>query len=498
MNKKNELKFKSMREASEYFAFPYSAKDSKMNDTYLSSYCIWERISRKCIKVIKIYDIPKKIFIPHRNDYKYNVGDIISSTNSSFKVLKQIRIRRERKTHGNLELTNEKGYLVKCINDGYEFEVLEYNLSRNYGCPVCSNRKIIKGINDVATTHPDIAKLIKNVEDTYNVSFSSSKKLDFRCPRCGHIKRDTFNHISFFGFSCPVCSDRISYPNKFIAKLLVELNIEFEREVLFDWCEFPCYVENNKLDYGIYDFVIPKMKLIIEADGELGHGKNTMNTIRHNRRKITSEETLYRDQMKDTLAIKNGYNIIRIDCSYNRTHNRFNTIVQNIKTSKLSQFFNLDGINFDDIDKYCIEDSYIVDASSMWNSGMSIQEIANKLKIARGTVTSYLHIGKKNGLCDYNKSDSILRGHKKSNKRVPYMVTYDSKKEVFSTITELIEYYIFYYDIKLTKATIRRYINNRLPYKGRFFSKISHQDFNYYKINCLADIVIDESFSIVA
>lgn len=498
MNETKELIFKNMHEASEYFDFPYSPKDNKRNDAYLSSYCKWKRISRKFIKVIEIYEAPKEIVIPHRNGYKYDVGDIISSTNSSFEVLKQIRIQRQKKNHGNIETSYEKGYWVKCIKDGYEFEVLEYNLSRNYGCPVCSNRKIIKGINDVATTHPDIAKLIKNTEDAYTVSFSSSKKLDFKCPRCGHIKKDTFNHINFFGFLCPVCSDGISYPNKFIAKLLIELNIEFEREVLFNWCKYPCYVDNNKQDYGIYDFVIPKMNLIIEADGELGHGKNTMTTIRHNRRKITPAESLYRDQMKDALAIKNGYNIIRIDCSYNKTHNRFDTIVQNIKTSELSQLFNLEGINFDDIEKYCIENSYIVDASNMWNNGMSVHEISNKLKISRGTITSYLHIGSKNKLCDYNKSDSVLRGCKKSNRRVPYMIIYDNKKEIFSTITEMIEYYNLHYNIKLSKESIRRNINNNLSYKGRTFYKISHEDFNYYKNNSLADLVVGETFLIVA
>lgn len=493
-----EIIFKNMREASKYFNFPYSPKDNKLNDQYLSCYCDWERISRKFIKASKIYEIPKEISISHRTEYKYNVGDIISLTNSSFKVLKQIRCERKKMIHGNTELVYEKGYLVKCMEDGYEFEVLEYNLSRNYGCPVCSNRKVIKGINDVATTHPDMAKLLKNIEDAYSVSYSSGKKLNFQCPRCGHNKKDSFNHISYFGFSCSSCSDGISYPNKFIAKLLIDLNIYFEREVIFDWCKYPCYVDKNKLDYGIYDFVIPHMSIIIEADGELGHGKNTMNTIRHNRRKITAEETLYRDQMKDLLAIQNGYKVIRIDCSYNKIHNRFNTIVENIKISELSQLFDLEGVNFDDIDKYCIENSYIVDASNMWNDGLSVNEIAYKLKISRGTITSYLYIGKKNGLCDYDKTDSIVRGYKKSNRRVPYMIIYDNKKEIFSTITELIEYYNSHYDIKLSKESIRRYVNNHSSYKGRIFSKISHEDFNYYKNNGLADLIIGEAFSIVA
>ena len=495
-NDTKEIIFQNMRDASEYFKFPYSQKDSKMNDKYLSSYCDWERISRKFIKVNNIYDTPKEIHIYDRKKYEYNVGDIISSTNSSFKVLKQIRCERKKKVHGNIETAYEKGYLVKCIKDGYEFEVLEYNLSRNYGCPVCSNRKIIKGINDVATTHPDIAKLIANTDDSYNVSFSSGKKLDFKCPRCGHIKKDTFNHISFFGFSCPVCSDGISYPNKFIAKLLVELNMGFEREVLFDLCKFPCYVDNNKLDYGIFDFVIPKMNLIIEADGGLGHGKNMMNIIRHNRRKITVEESIYRDKTKDILANRNGYKVIRIDCSYNKIHNRFSSITQNIKKSALSLLLDLSSIDFESIDKYCIENSYTIDAANLWNQGFNVSEISNILKISRSTIYSYLTISANYGLCNYNKLNSISRGHKRSNRRVPYMVTYENRKEIFDTLNNLIQYYDEHYNIKLSRESIRRHIKNNSFYKDRKFSKISNVEFNKYKNGSLADLVVGEAFLI--
>ena len=144
MEETKEVIFKSMREASEYFGFPYSGKAPERNDKYLSCYCDWERISRNYIKAKQIYEIPKEFKRQSTRKYKYKVGDIISSTNSSFRVLKQIRIYRDKNRNGVKETVNEKGYFVKCVKDGYEFEVLESALSRNYGCPVCSNRKVIK------------------------------------------------------------------------------------------------------------------------------------------------------------------------------------------------------------------------------------------------------------------------------------------------------------------------------------------------------------------
>ena len=134
-----------------------------------------------------------------------------------------------------------------------------------------------------------------------------------KCPRCGNIKVATPNYISRYGFSCPCCSDGITYPNKFMSKLLQEIGIEFDREVTFDWCKFPCYIDNSVFDYGIYDFVIPEKSLIIEMDGALGHGKRIMNTVSRKKRKISLEETIYRDKMKDILAKENGYDLIRKD-----------------------------------------------------------------------------------------------------------------------------------------------------------------------------------------
>ena len=47
-NATQEITFKSMREASVYFNFPYSSKDNKLNNQYLSCYCDWKRISYSC------------------------------------------------------------------------------------------------------------------------------------------------------------------------------------------------------------------------------------------------------------------------------------------------------------------------------------------------------------------------------------------------------------------------------------------------------------------
>lgn len=496
MNESKDLIFKNMREASEYFGFAYDIKANKRNDEYLSCYCKWERISRKFIKIIEIYKVPKERQKKKSNNYKHNVGDIISNKNSSIEILKQIRINKTKTIRGNKKTISEKGYLVKCVKDGYEFEIFEYEISSGYGCPVCTNRKVIKGINDIATTRPEIAKLFLHHEEAYTLSYSSGKKVQIKCPRCGAIKWDTPNHINHFGFSCPNCSDGISYPNKFMAKLLQELHIDFEREVIFDWCKYPCYVDKNLLDYGSYDFVIRDHNLIIEMDGGIGHGNMTIVSDTEKRRNLSLDETIYRDKNKNILAQQNGYKIIRIDCFYKDIKDRFDLIVDNIKRSELSYIFDMSKIDYDNINQYCINNSYIIDASELWNQGMTTREISIQLKISKGTISDYLQIAAKQNLCDYDINKSIARSYKHSNKRSPYMVKYDNRKEVFSSMTELLNYYANNYNIKLVDYTIRQKVIDGTTYYDREFIKLSQKEFNDYKNSNLVDLVVGEAFLI--
>lgn len=498
MEETKELIFRSMREASEYFGFPYSKKMNNRNKKYLSCYCDWERISRNYIRVKEVYNPPKEFEIINNRNYKYDIGDIVSSTNSSFKVLKQIRIAREKMHKGKKETVYEKGYLMKCVKDGYEFEVLEDSLSKNYGCVVCSNRKVVKGINDVATTHPEIAALFENIEDAYTTSYSTAKKFRFKCPRCGGIKIDSTNNITTNGFSCPHCSDGVSYPNKFMAKLLSIINVDYEREVRFDWCKYPCFVDDTKLDYGSYDFVIPNMNLIIEMDGGLGHGKRVMSIISHNRRRFTVEETLYRDKMKDKCAKENGYDIIRIDCDYsNNIEDRFDVVTKQILSSRVAEIFDLSEIDFKEIDYFCMTNSYVTDIAKLWNNGLSTKQIETEIKLSSVTVLRYLKICKKLGLCDYSKDESRNRGFKTTPRRSPYLVIYKNEKQVFGSFTDMKDYYYENYKLNLPRTSITRNVGQKRTYLERTFVKITKEEFNkYYNDRSLADVVVGEAFLI--
>lgn len=280
-------------------------------------------------------------------------------------------------------------------NCGHEEHVLSPNsYYHGTGCPICANRKINIGENDVYHTRHDLVKYFINENDSKRYTQHSNVRMLFKCPICGFKKNYSISNLSSYGFSCPICSDGISYPNKFMANLLAQLKISFETEKEFDWCKFQ-NIDANKTIKGRYDFFIDKYNLIIEMDGLLGHGNPTNNR--------TSEETIYIDTQKDNMAYKNGYNLIRIKCDYLSYMDRCSFIKKSILSSDLIKYFDFSKVDWVQIHEKSIQ-SYMLLAIKLYNDNKNYcaKDIGNILKLSTTTISKYLKDGTKYGLCKYD------------------------------------------------------------------------------------------------
>lgn len=288
------------------------------------------------------------------------------------------------------------------------------------------NRITIVGKNDMWTTNPELARLLLNPEDGYKYMQCSNKKTDWKCPNCENIiKNKNINHIKNRGLSCPICSDGISYPQKFMANVLKELNVDFEPEQKFNWCVFKL----NEEDYQArYDFVFNynDKNYIIEADGGLGHGNKI-----HPKNTHTKEELIYVDEMKDRLAIENNYELIRIDCH----PSEFEYIKNSILNSKLNNLFDLYRIDWNKCNKNSLK-SKIIEACDLWNDGIkSTKIIGDTLKVSQGTIIRYLKQGTKIDLCDYDAKQSIINTAKLMDRTCTFKsVVCINTKEIFESI----------------------------------------------------------------
>jgi len=75
-----------------------------------------------------------------------------------------------------------------------------------YGCPICSNHRLLQGFNDLATTHPEIANQADGW-DPKTISKGSRKKVSWIC-ELGHSYSSSVGQRSVQNQGCPICSGR--------------------------------------------------------------------------------------------------------------------------------------------------------------------------------------------------------------------------------------------------------------------------------------------------
>lgn len=83
------------------------------------------------------------------------------------------------------------------------------NAKNPTGCSVCNGKTVIPGINDVATTHPDVAALMVDQSLCTQLTGSSNKRVELWCgnPTHDHWVAPLSN-VARQGTRCPQCSGR--------------------------------------------------------------------------------------------------------------------------------------------------------------------------------------------------------------------------------------------------------------------------------------------------
>ena len=111
---------------------------------------------------------------------------------------------------------SRRKFTFVCPDCGQEFESKIFSVVRsvmngNTGCPVCAGKKIVSGINDVATKCPMAAAMWsdKNAFTPSEAPAGSHKKAIFVCPDCGQEFESSIcnvvNSLMHYRTGCPVC-----------------------------------------------------------------------------------------------------------------------------------------------------------------------------------------------------------------------------------------------------------------------------------------------------
>jgi hypothetical protein len=289
---------------------------------------------------------------------------------------------------------------------GHKWPAKLGNITHNHqGCPYCSGRYPIVGKTDLWTTNPSIASLLLNKEDGYKFTQYSTHKANFVCPNCGEIINRAIHNTSRRGLSCSVCGDGLSYPNKFMASMLSQLQVYYIPEFHIDG------------DRYRYDFYIPSHNLIIEMQGRQHYEDwNRMNS--------NFEDVRHNDELKLKFALSYGvekYICIDARCS------DIGYISSRIKLSELNDLFDLSYIDWKQCGYYA-SGSLVHTTARLYNDGYDTDEIATQLNVSTSTVCSWLKKATELDLCTWIKSNGFL-----SDKHTVILL---NTKEQFNSIGE--------------------------------------------------------------
>ena len=78
------------------------------------------------------------------------------------------------------------------------------------GCPICANKQVLAGYNDLATTHPELAAQAEGW-DPRSVIAGNHKQFLWKCP-IGHFWTATATNRTSHGSNCPICANKQVLP----------------------------------------------------------------------------------------------------------------------------------------------------------------------------------------------------------------------------------------------------------------------------------------------
>ena len=346
----------------------------------------FSRFCKNHFKLLEQMEINKDKFLGYTSDSVLTIrfkeekfGAIVESNVSNYNRFAEARKNYYKylEDNGCKPLTayegKEKKILIK-FKCGHE----EWKLPTERNCPYCDGKKVLKGFNDIATTHPHLVKYLANEEDAYNYSAQTNKPLLLKCPKCGKTKEGTLGYTIRQGYySCPYCLDNTSYPEKFVSCLLQQLEVKYIPQLTcttFEW-----------VGLKRYDFYIPSLNCIIETHG-----------MQH----YIYKEQKINDEYKEKIAIDNNIDIyIQLDCRYSTK----DFVKESILNSKINEVFNLKNIDWDKCHNYASTNSKLIEVCEVWNRDdiTYYKQVIEIVKdISETTCKVYLQRGKELGLID--------------------------------------------------------------------------------------------------
>lgn len=223
----------------------------------------------------------KRVLVGYNDLYTYCINNHLED------VITEFDTDKNKFTMKDVTAGSDRDTWWKCPNGHSYKSSPSRRVMKGSGCGICSHNILVKGINDLATTHPEIAKewdYERNKEKPDEVMAGSNiKKYWFICPK-GHSYKTTVLGRKR-GTDCPQCNieNHTSFPERAIFYYMKQYIGEVEDSY-----------HNPIIGRKEIDIFLPKYNFGIEYDGQAWH------------------KDYNRDIEKDKVCYKNGIELLRV------------------------------------------------------------------------------------------------------------------------------------------------------------------------------------------
>lgn len=348
--------------------------------------------------------------------------------------------------------------LFKC-NKGHNFTISWDKFHDGHRCPICANKKVLKGYNDIGSIRPDLVKYFKNEEDAYKYTCKSEKYTYFICPVCNKEYYKMIKNIYRSGLNCTCeCRRTSSYAERLMVAILDELHINYIKEFQPSW-------SNNKR----YDFYLQEYNVILEMHGEQHYN----GSFEHIGGKSLQQEQR-NDKYKKDLALSNGIK----ECDYiiiNCKKSELGWIKNDIIKSRLNILFDLSIIDWKKCGEFAVKNTLCKDICDYWNNkaeNETVTDLQEVFKLKKWAITGHLKKGASLGWCNYNPQEEKRKNYKRSRKQTRKIEMFKDGKclGIFNSTKELSEQSEELIGENLTKCGIYKCCRgDRSTYKGFTF-----------------------------
>ena len=339
--------------------------------------------------------------------FKFKIGDEIKDEGRDIVIID--REYRERKHTSGKWVKNEKWYKYRCNKCGWDegWVVESALLKQKVGCSCCSNQTVVEDINSIWITDRWMCDLGLSEEDAKTHTKSSGKKVFVICPKCNKKKEMRISHIYNYKTIWCSCSDKKSYPEKFMTSVLDQLGVEYQTQYQPEYLNR--LEEDGEWSQKKSDFYLPEYGLIIETDGKLNHEGGKL----HSKSKKPLEYYVEVDNWKDEQHLLHGLETTRIDCF----KSDMKYIKNNILNSELNKIFDLSKIDWLKCEEFALC-NLVKSVCDYWNNDKKDWETTADLgkifKISRDSIVDYLKKGTELGWCNYSGKEEQEKGRRKS------------------------------------------------------------------------------------